>query len=176
MSHTFLGIGATLTVLLAGLLVLATRSPDRQVEPASAAATERGPALPLACEDNADLPGAVPAGVVGSALGGLPCSAPPPPPPTPVRVGGSIKPPAKLKDVPPHYPAAARATGIEGSVLIEIVVAPNGRVADTKVLRSIPALDQAALSAVRQWEFVPPTLGGRSAAVIMTVAVPFRLD
>src|SRR5688572_31577735 len=32
---------------------------------------------------------------------------------------------------------------------------PNGKVQDARVLRSIPLLDQAALDAVRQWEFTP---------------------
>ena len=44
------------------------------------------------------------------------------------------------------------------------------------MLRSIPLLDQAALDAVRQWEFTPTTLNGVPVPVIMTVNVQFTLQ
>jgi protein TonB len=43
------------------------------------------------------------------------------------------------------------------------------------VLRSVPGLDQAAVDAVRQWEFTPTLLNGVPVAVIMTVTVNFTL-
>jgi protein TonB len=43
------------------------------------------------------------------------------------------------------------------------------------VLRSIPLLDQAAIDAVRQWEFEPTLLNGNPVPVILTVTVQFRL-
>jgi protein TonB len=49
-------------------------------------------------------------------------------------------------------------------------------VQDAKVLRSIPLLDQAALEAVRQWEFTPTLLNGVPVPVIMTVTVQFTLS
>jgi len=49
-------------------------------------------------------------------------------------------------------------------------------VTDARVLRSIPLLDQAALDAVRQWEFSPTLLNGVPVAVIMTVTVQFTLN
>jgi protein TonB len=42
------------------------------------------------------------------------------------------------------------------------------------VLRSIPALDQAALDAVRQWEFEPPLLNGKPSAIMMTTTISFE--
>jgi protein TonB len=48
-------------------------------------------------------------------------------------------------------------------------------VQDARVLRSIPLLDQAALEAVKQWEFTPTTLNGVPVPVIMTVTVQFTL-
>src|SRR5206468_2922766 len=80
---------------------------------------------------------------------------PPPPPAAPVRVGGNIKPPQKVKDVRPTYPAIAQSARVQGIVIIEATIGPGGKVQDARVLRSIPLLDQSALDAVKQWEFTP---------------------
>jgi protein TonB len=121
--------------------------------------------------------GGVPGGVVGGIVGGVPEAPPPPPPPTqPVRVGGNIKPPTKVKDVRPSYPPIAQSARVQGVVIIEATIGPNGRVQDARVLRSIPLLDQAALDAVRQWEYTPTLLNGVPVPVIMTVTVNFTLQ
>jgi protein TonB len=121
--------------------------------------------------------GGVPGGVVGGVVGGLPEAPPPPPPPqAPVRVGGNIKPPTKTRDVKPVYPAIAQSARVQGVVIIEATIGPDGRVKDAKVLRSIPLLDQAALDAVKQWEFTPTLLNGVPVPVIMTVTVNFTLQ
>jgi protein TonB len=116
-------------------------------------------------------------GVVGGVVGGLPEAPPPPPPPTqPVRVGGQIKQPTKLKHVAPVYPPIAQSARVQGVVIIEAIIGPNGKVQDAKVLRSIPLLDQAALDAVKQWEFSPTLLNNTPVPVIMTVTVQFTLS
>jgi len=46
-------------------------------------------------------------------------------------------------------------------------------VQDVRALRSIPALDEAAIAAARQWEFAPTLVNGAPAQIIMTVAVSF---
>jgi protein TonB len=121
--------------------------------------------------------GGVPGGVMGGVVGGLPEAPPPPPPPAaPVRVGGNIKAPVKTKDVRPVYPAIAQSARVQGIVIIEATIGPNGKVADAKVLRSIPLLDNAALDAVRQWQFTPTLLNGVPVPVIMTVTVQFTLQ
>ena len=74
------------------------------------------------------------------------------------------------------YPAIAQSARVQGIVIIEATIAPNGKVTDTKVLRSIPLLDQAALDAVKQWEFTPTLLNGVPVPVIMTVTVQFTLQ
>src|SRR5207247_9976967 len=101
---------------------------------------------------------------------------PPPPPAAPVRVGGNVKPPTKIKDVKPVYPAIAQAARVQGVVIIEATIGPNGQVQEAKVLRSIPLLDSAALDAVRQWVFSPTLLNGVPVPVIMTVTVKFTLQ
>ena len=101
---------------------------------------------------------------------------PPPPPPAPVRVGGNIKPPSKTRDVKPVYPAIAQSARVQGVVIIEATIGPNGAVQEAKVLRSIPLLDAAALDAVKQWQFTPTLLNGVPVPVIMTVTVQFTLQ
>jgi protein TonB len=123
--------------------------------------------------------GGVVGGVTGGIVGGLaeaPPPPPPPPPPAPVRVGGNIKTPTKVKDVRPVYPAIAQSARVQGVVIIEATIGPNGAVQDAKVLRSIPLLDAAALDAVRQWQFTPTLLNGVPVPVIMTVTVNFTLQ
>jgi protein TonB len=93
-----------------------------------------------------------------------------------VRVGGQIKPPRKTKDVNPVYPAIAQSARVQGIVIIEATIGPNGKVTDARVLRSIPLLDAAALEAVRQWEYTPTLLNGVPVPVIMTVTVNFTLQ
>ena len=120
--------------------------------------------------------GGVPGGVVGGVVGGLPDAPPPPPPQAPIRVGGNIKAPQKIKNVNPVYPPIAQSARVQGVVIIEATIGPDGRVKDAKVLRSIPLLDQAALDAVKQWQFTPTLLNGVPVPVIMTVTVNFTLQ
>lgn len=106
--------------------------------------------------------------------------APPPPPqpraPEPIRAGGLIRPPTKVVHVAPDYPQIARASRVQGVVIIEATIDSRGNVASAAVLRSIPLLDQAALDAVRQWKFTPTLLNGSAVPVIMTVTVNFTLS
>ncbi|NOT25215.1 MAG: energy transducer TonB [Acidobacteria bacterium] len=92
-----------------------------------------------------------------------------------VRVGGRIKPPIKIKDVQPLYPAIARSARVAGVVTIDATIGPDGKVMDTTLVRSIPLLDQAAIDAVRQWEYTPTLLNGRPVPVVVTIAINFVL-
>lgn len=88
-----------------------------------------------------------------------------------VRIGGSMAPPRRIGN--PVYPPEAQAAGIEGVVIAEIVVNEQGSVAEAKVIRSIPLLDEAALAAVRTWQYEPTLLNGQPVPVRMTVTVNF---
>jgi protein TonB len=116
--------------------------------------------------------------IAGDIVTGVPEPPPPPPPPpaAPVRVGGNIKPPAKVKHVNPVYPPIAQSARVQGVVIIEATIGPDGAVKDARVLRSIPLLDASALEAVRQWQFTPTLLNGVPVPVIMTVTVQFTLQ
>ena len=92
---------------------------------------------------------------------------------TAVRVGGQLRPPLKTKDVAPVYPAVALSARVSGDVVIEATIDEEGRVAETRVVKSVPLLDQAALDAVRQWEYRPSLLNGVPTPVVMTVTVRF---
>jgi protein TonB len=91
-----------------------------------------------------------------------------------IRVGGKIEAPIKMNDVQPVYPAIAQSAHVTGAVMIEATIGADGKVIDAKVVRSIPLLDQAALDAVRQWEYKPTLLNGVPVPVLMTVTVNFK--
>ena len=118
--------------------------------------------------------GGVPGGVVGGVVGGLP-EAPPPEAPGPVRVGGHVKEPAKIRHINPVYPKLALQARVQGIVIVEAVIDAKGRVVNANILRGLPMLDQAALDAVRQWIYTPTLLDGVPSSVIMTVTVTFRI-
>jgi TonB family protein len=93
-----------------------------------------------------------------------------------IRVGNVLEPPVKTRHVDPAYPADAQNARAQGVVILEVLIGEDGTVADTRVLRSIPLLDQAAIDAVRQWEFTPTLLNGEPTRVIMTATLRFTLS
>ncbi len=93
-----------------------------------------------------------------------------------VRAIGDIKPPKLIKRVDPVYPEIARQAHVEGVVILEIKIDEDGRVVATRILRSIPLLDQAAIDAVKQWVYEPKLIDGKPRKILFTEAVSFRLD
>jgi protein TonB len=120
----------------------------------------------------------------GGVVGGVARDIPPPPPPPPgsaigdqpLRIGGPIKAPTKIKDVRPIYPAEAQQARVTGVVILEATIDAEGNVTDAKVLRSVAMLDEPARDAVMQWKFTPTYLNGVAVPVIMTVTVNFSLQ
>jgi TonB family protein len=108
-------------------------------------------------------------GYPGGVQGGYPDQAP-------LRVGGDIKEPKKIRDVKPVYPELAQQSRVMGIVILEATIDRNGFVREARVLRSVPLLDQAAVDAVLQWQFTPTLLNGVPVEVIMTVTVNFTLN
>jgi len=104
-----------------------------------------------------------------------------PPPPVakpaqePLRIGGTIRQPQKVRNVEPVYPQLALLSRVQGIVIIEATIAADGRVMNARVLRAEPLLKQAALDAVNQWEFTPTLLNGVPVPVIMTITVMFTV-
>ncbi len=108
---------------------------------------------------------------INSSDSGVPLPPPPPPPPPPPAEG--MRQPTKIKDVRPVYPPEALAARIQGVVIVEVSLDTEGHVRGARILRSIPELDEAALTAVRQWEFTPAVSYGTPVPVNMTVTVNF---
>jgi protein TonB len=114
------------------------------------------------------------------AIEGIGASSAPPPPPqqpaAPIRLYSGIRAPEKIVHVAPTYPALARASRVQGVVIIEAIIDGRGNVESARVLRSIALLDQAALDAVHLWKFTPTLLNGVAVPIIMTVTVNFKLS
>lgn len=96
--------------------------------------------------------------------------------PAPVRLGGNVREPRKLKDAKPVYPPDALASRVTGIVILEVIIDADGKIAQAKILRSVPMLAQAALAAVTQWEYEPTFVNGVAVPVVMTVTVHFTLS
>ena len=97
-------------------------------------------------------------------------------PPPPRRVGGAIKAPVKVVNVPPAYPELAQRTRVEDVVILETVIDESGNVTSARVLRGHPLLNEAALDAVQRWKFTPARLNDEAIPVVMTVTVQFKLQ
>jgi protein TonB len=99
-----------------------------------------------------------------------------PRPAGPVHVAELLVAPKKLLDVRPVYPEIARTARVEGTVILEAVLDRKGRVSQVRVVRSSMLLDQAAIDAVRQWQYTPSTLHGQPVEVLMTITITFTLQ
>jgi protein TonB len=116
-------------------------------------------------------------GAVGTAMDPPTVLLPPVPhAPGPVRVAELPVAPRKTNDVRPVYPDVARMARVDGTVVLEAVLDPAGRVTQLRVITSVPLLDQAALAAVRQWRYTPSLYGGRPVSVLMTITIRFTLQ
>jgi periplasmic protein TonB len=94
------------------------------------------------------------------------------------KPGNGVETPRLLTEVKPQYTAQAMRAKIQGMVLLECVVQPDGTVGNIKVVRSLDAafgLDQEAMKAARQWRFVPGTRFGKPVPVLVTIEIAFTL-
>ena len=123
--------------------------------------------------------GGVPGGVVGNLLSGVAPVAPPPPPKPvkrdPIKVGGNVQESKLIRRVEPVYPELAKRARVQGRVILVVTVDEEGNVSDIRVSSGHPLLDEAALTAVRQWKYSPTLLNGEPVPVIATVTVIFNL-
>lgn len=94
----------------------------------------------------------------------------------PYRPGSGITPPQILREVKADYTEDARRRGIEGEVVVEIVVRRDGSVGDVRLMNGLQAgLNDRAIAAVKQWRFSPARRLGQAVDVIVEVAVEFKL-
>jgi len=94
------------------------------------------------------------------------------------KPGGGVSLPRVLSEVKPQYTAQAMRAKVQGTVLLECVVQPDGSVGNIKVVRSLDStfgLDQEAMKAARQWQFKPGTRFGEPVPVLVTIEIAFTL-
>ncbi len=92
------------------------------------------------------------------------------------RVGGGVSAPQVLYKVDPEYSEEARKAKYSGTVMIQLVVDPDGHARNIRVVRSLGlGLDEKAIEAVNKWKFKPGLKNGQPVAVIATIEVNFRL-
>jgi TonB family protein len=92
------------------------------------------------------------------------------------RVKTGVTPPKLRHSVDPQYTVQAREVGIEGKVVLQVVISKTGKVTHASVLSPLPCgLDAKALDAVAQWQFEPAVMDGELIPVLTTVDVVFRL-
>ena len=91
-----------------------------------------------------------------------------------IPIGGNLRPPAKLKDVRPVYPAHLKQGGIGGLVVLDANIGTDGSVTRVDVVSSPhPELSSSAADAVRQWMFDSTLLNCEPVDVRMKVSVTF---
>ena len=83
-------------------------------------------------------------------------------------------PPRILESTPAPYPESARVRGIEGRVVLMVLVRRDGSVGDASVSQGLdPSLDESALRTVKTWKFLPALRNGRTVEVVLQVEVEF---
>lgn len=92
--------------------------------------------------------------------------------------GNGVTLPRILREVKPAYTSDAMRAKVQGTVLLQCVVRPDGSVTDIQILRSLDSvfgLDQEAMKAARQWRFAPGTRMGQPVPVQITIELTFTL-
>lgn len=106
-------------------------------------------------------------------------NAPPPPSGAPkVKFVPYDKPPRPLSPIRPKYPKRAKDAGIEGTIVIQVLVGADGSVKHTQVLKGIPntGLDEAATEAVQDIMFEPAEKDGVPQEVWISIPINFKLN
>jgi len=76
----------------------------------------------------------------------------------------------------PDYPGIARTIRIEGSVVVEVVISPEGFVESARAISGHPLLAPTALAAAREWRFQPTYLGDVPVRVAGAITFVFKLN
>jgi TonB family protein len=90
-----------------------------------------------------------------------------------VRIGAGVAAANLVEKVDPVYPPIALVARIQGGVVLEVEIAPDGTVFNAKVVSGHTMLITAATDAVRQWKYQPYLLNGEPVPVKTTVTVNF---
>lgn len=151
--------------------------PPRPERPTITVPDPEPPVVPVRV-DPLPLPEPLPLDVAPAPVAIPALPAPPAPPAVvePVRIGGAVRPPVRTVFVEPRYTEPARRARIQGTVILDTVIDPRGRVVDVSVLEGLPlGLTEAAVAAVSQWRFEPTELDGRPVPVAYVVTIRFAV-
>jgi TonB family protein len=114
---------------------------------------------------------------VDDTIFGIPEGPPSVEPDGPIMVGGDVKAPERIFSPQPAYTEIARKARIQGVVIVQAIIDKQGNVTNVKVLKGLPmGLEEAAVSAMKQWKFKPATLNGRPVTVYYNLTVNFKLQ
>ena len=94
------------------------------------------------------------------------------------RVGKGIMSPEVIKETKPRYTAAAMDAKIQGLVEMEAIVLTDGTVGEVRVVRSLDkefGLDEAAVAAMKKWQFKPGKRDGVAVPVMVAVEMTFTV-
>jgi len=95
----------------------------------------------------------------------------------PMRVGGDITAPERIHHVLPQYPELARRARLGGIVILQATIDREGAITQVEILRGLGlGLDEAAVTAVSQWQYTPTFYNGRPVEILLTVTVQFTLS
>ena len=115
--------------------------------------------------------------ILASLLQQLPAQTTEPPSGT-YRPGQSVTAPVLVRETKPNYTAAAMRARIQGIVVLECIVMPDGSVGEVRVARSLDSvfgLDEQAVNSLKQWRFRPGMKDGAPVAVLVTVEMSYTL-
>jgi protein TonB len=92
------------------------------------------------------------------------------------QIGGGVSAPKLIYSVEPEFSEEARKAKTAGNVLVELVVDPQGRPQNVRVVRGVGmGLDEKAIEAVKQYKFQPAMEAGKPVAVRLDVDVEFQI-
>lgn len=95
---------------------------------------------------------------------------------TPLKISGGVSAGIPLSPIRPVYPAIARATQTEGTVVVEAIISRSGTIESLRILSGPEMLRQAAMDAIRTARYQPYRLNGEPIEVQTTITVNFRLN
>jgi periplasmic protein TonB len=96
----------------------------------------------------------------------------------PYGVGNGVSAPIPLRRPPPAYTAEAMRARLQGVVVLNCVVRPDGKCSDIRVLKSLDSmfgLDQQAIASAREWVFRPGMRMGQPVPVLVTLEIGFTI-
>lgn len=115
-------------------------------------------------------------GIIGGIIGSTPVAVPKVATPTRVRVSQGVTEGLLVHQVKPNYPPLARQARIQGSVVLQAVIAKDGTIQNLHLVSGHPMLAPAAIEAVKQWRYKPYILNGDPVEVETQITVNFTLS